>query len=91
MIKIILATMISLGITSSTLACELCKSQQPKVLRELAHGMGPQGAVDYLIVWTGVAVVILALITTLYFLLFPSKADAYFQIKNMNFEAKSNL
>jgi len=66
--KTILATMISLGITSSTLACELCKSQQPKVLRELAHGMGPQGAVDYLIVWTGVAVVILALITTLYFL-----------------------
>ncbi len=56
-------------------ACELCASQQPKVLRGLVHGAGPQGGADYLIVMAGLAVVLFALIFALKCLLRPGEHD----------------
>jgi hypothetical protein len=31
-------------------ACPACEAQQPKLLRGITHGVGPQGDMDYLIV-----------------------------------------
>jgi len=42
-------------------ACEICEAQQPKILRGLTHGGGPQGSFDYIIVLATVAVVLVAL------------------------------
>lgn len=44
-------------------ACPVCEKQQPKVLRGITHGAGPQSQWDYVIVWVGVIIVLL----TLYF------------------------
>ena len=44
-------------------ACPVCEKQQPKVLRGITHGAGPQSKWDYVIVWVGVIIVLL----TLYF------------------------
>ena len=44
-------------------ACPVCEKQQPKVLRGITHGAGPQSQWDYVIVWVGVIIVVL----TLYF------------------------
>jgi len=45
--------MINLG----ALACEVCKKQQPKILRGVTHGAGPQSDWDYVAVW-GIAIVV---------------------------------
>ena len=46
---------------SAARACEICEAQQPKILRGLTHGAGPQGSFDYIIVLATVAVVLVAL------------------------------
>jgi len=86
----LLLLLISMGCTTFTMACDLCKSQQPEILRELAHGMGPQGLQDYAIVWGGVAIVGIVLIMTIYFIVFPSKGDLRYSIKHMNFSNTNN-
>jgi len=53
----------TLAIDISTFACEVCKKQQPKVLREIAHGAGPESGFDY--VWVGITAII-ALVSLYY-------------------------
>lgn len=45
------------------LACPVCERNQPKVLKGITHGAGPEGKFDYLIVWITVVIVL----TTLFF------------------------
>jgi len=46
-------------INAGAMACDVCQKQQPRLLRGVAHGAGPQSDWDYLIV--GGMVVISAL------------------------------
>lgn len=46
----------SLG-SITTFACPVCEKQQPKILRGITHGAGPQSNWDYVIVWATVVVV----------------------------------
>jgi hypothetical protein len=46
-------------------ACEVCKMQQPKLLRGVTHGTGPQSDWDYVIVGS---MVIIVAISIFYFL-----------------------
>jgi len=71
---IVLAPWLAASATAAR-ACELCESQQPKVLRGLVHGAGPQGGTDYLIVIAGLAVVLFALIFALKCLLRPGERE----------------
>lgn len=43
--------------TFTVLACPACEKQQPKILRGITHGAGPQSNWDYVIVWATVVVV----------------------------------
>lgn len=45
------------------LACPVCEQQQPKILRGITHGAGPQDNWDYVIVW----IMVLIVVVTLYF------------------------
>ena len=36
---------------SAVIACEVCQKQQPKILRGITHGAGPQSEWDYVAVW----------------------------------------
>jgi choline-glycine betaine transporter len=40
-----------------TVACSVCERQQPKILRGITHGAGPESKWDYLIVWATVVIV----------------------------------
>ncbi len=40
----------------STFACPACEKQQPKILRGIAHGAGPSGNWDYVIVAAAVVI-----------------------------------
>lgn len=57
-------------------ACELCEAQQPKILRGLTHGTGPQGNFDYIIVLAAVAVVLITLFYSIKFIVCPGEREA---------------
>lgn len=45
----------------ASFGCPACEKQQPKILRGITHGAGPQSNWDYAIVWAAVAVVFFTL------------------------------
>lgn len=56
---VIVLFLLSLGV--SAMACDVCKRQQPKLLKEVSHGTGPQGQFDYLIVGATMLIVLITL------------------------------
>lgn len=61
--KMILSSLISLlALPSGAWACEVCQAQEPKILRGLTHGSGPQGNFDFVIVSAAIAIVLFTLI-----------------------------
>lgn len=65
----------------SVFACELCKSKQPEALKELTHGVGPEGTTDYIIMYGAIVVVLIVLVLSIKLLINPAKADENYQIK----------
>lgn len=63
-------------------ACELCKEKQPKALAEITHGAGPNGTLDYIIIWSAVIIVSLTFFYSIKYLVKPEKADPH-HIKNI--------
>jgi hypothetical protein len=57
--KKILFSMVFLMTYVSSVACDVCKKQQPKVLQGIAHGAGPESQWDYVIVWGTVAITVI--------------------------------
>jgi len=57
------------------LACEVCKKQQPKLLRGVTHGAGPQGDWDY--VWVGsiIVVVLVSLFYSVKWIIYPGEKE----------------
>lgn len=60
--KIFLAAML-LSATVAGYACPACEKQQPKLLKGISHGVGPQSRWDYVIV----IIVSLIVLVTLYY------------------------
>ncbi|RFM26467.1 hypothetical protein [Deminuibacter soli] len=54
-------------------ACDACQKQQPKVLRGIAHGTGPDSNWDYVIVWSFVVITVLTLFYSVKWLLKPGE------------------
>jgi len=79
--KIVTCIITILLVTGQIFACELCKSHQPELLKNVAHGTGPQGNVDYVILWTAVVVVFITLFLSVRYLVQPEKLDKNHQIK----------
>lgn len=79
---IIFLTLLLMGMPLQALACEVCENRQPKVLKGVTHGIGPQDNIDYIITWTAVVIVGFTLFFSIKFLVKPkeSKPD---HIKNI--------
>lgn len=54
-------------------ACPACEKQQPKILRGITHGAGPQSNWDYVIIWTTVIIVAVTLYYSLRWLIRPGE------------------
>ena len=54
-------------------SCPVCEKQQPRILKGITHGSGPQSDWDYLIIWVTVAVVLATLFFSLKYLLSPGE------------------
>lgn len=66
---------------TAAFACPVCEKQQPKILKGISHGAGPQDNWDYLIVWATVIIVALTLIYTIKYLAKPGEKNSN-HIKN---------
>lgn len=71
--KNFILTILFLCTTLIVNACPECEKQQPKILKGIAHGAGPQSQWDYVIVWGMVAIVLITLFYTLKFMIKPNE------------------
>lgn len=62
-------------LTVSTYGCPECEKQQPKVLRGIAHGAGPESQWDYVIVWAIVIVTLITLFFSIKWTIKPGEKD----------------
>jgi len=68
-----LAAMLLAG---TSLACDVCEKRQPKFLRGISHGGGPEGNLDYVIVWATIIVVLATLYFSIKYLVRPREKEA---------------
>ena len=66
----------------AALACQVCERQQPKALRGITHGAGPQSEWDYVIVVTISMIVIVSFTYALKWLIKPGERNTD-HIKNI--------
>ncbi len=66
-------------------ACELCTKEQPAVLQGISHGTGPEGYLDYFIIWTAALVVGITLVLSIKHLIKPER-NSPDHIKNLILE-----
>jgi hypothetical protein len=60
------------------LACPVCERNQPKILKGITHGAGPESNWDYVIIWTTVAIVLFTLFFSVKWLIRPGeKSDRH--------------
>ncbi len=69
----------------SVLACELCKAEQPTGLKNITHGPGPSGMLDYFIMYTAAVIVAVTLFYSIKYLVRP-KEDNPDHAKNIILE-----
>lgn len=61
--------------TAAAIACPVCEKRQPKLLRGITHGAGPQSNWDYLIVWAAVLIVLFTLFYTVKWMIRPEEKN----------------
>ena len=64
-----------------SMACEVCQVNQPKMLKNITHGTGPQGNTDMIIIWSAAVIVTITLIYSIKYLVNP-KENKEGHIKN---------
>lgn len=79
---ILTITILLMGITNLSFACDVCSSKQPTVLKKITHGTGPENQLDYIIIWTAVITVLGTLYLSIKFLINPREKDKN-HIKNI--------
>ncbi len=71
----------------SAYSCPVCDAQQPKILRGITHGAGPQSKWDLLIVAVAAVIVIATLFFSLKWLLSPGeKGEKHIKRLVLNYE-----
>ena len=60
----------------STYACEVCERNQPKVLRGIVHGAGPESNWDYVSICITAIIAVFTLIYSIKWLIKPNENNA---------------
>lgn len=56
-------------------ACTVCRSQQPKALEGIAHGVGPENNWDYVIIVFATVIVLYTLVASIRLIIRPGEQD----------------
>lgn len=59
----------------SVFACELCKAEQPAGLKNITHGPGPSGSLDYFIMYSAAVIVAVTLFYSIKYMVKPQEDD----------------
>ncbi len=78
----LLFTLLFLFFSEMVMACDVCQKNQPKVLQNITHGPGPSGMLDYIIIWSGIVIVVFTLYFSVKLLIKPRENNAD-HIKNI--------
>ncbi len=62
--------------------CDLCKANQPKGLEDVTHGEGPEGNIDYIIMYAAIVIVGYTLVMSIKYLVKPKEKERE-HIKNL--------
>lgn len=73
--KLIIFIVLFVTSMPAAMACKLCEEQQPSWLRNVIHGPGPRGPWDYVIMYAGIAFVLVVLFYSVKFLVKPGEKD----------------
>lgn len=73
--KFTLATALWLGAYAIAMACPVCERNQPKLLKGIVHGAGPQTNWDYISVWMTAIITIITLFFTIKWLIKPGEKN----------------
>lgn len=60
-------------VVNVVVACDVCQKQQPKILRGVAHGAGPQSDWDYVIVGVTAVIALVSLVYALRWMIKPGE------------------
>ncbi len=71
--KIGIFVLVGMFFTLVASACPVCEKQQPALLQGVSHGVGPQGNLDYVIVWVMTIIVALTLFFSVRMLVKPGE------------------
>jgi len=70
-------TLLMLFTTALLHACPVCERNQPKLLKGIVHGAGPDSQWDYLIIWSVAIIAVASLFYTIKWLVKPGEKEAY--------------
>ena len=73
--KIQIMAVLLLASMVESLACTVCKSQQPKSLEGITHGTGPSGGWDYMIMALSVVIVLYTLFKSIRLIIKPGEKN----------------
>ena len=68
-------TIIILLVQAIVFACPVCERNQPKILRGIVHGAGPESNWDYVSIWLTIIIAIITLIYSLKYLIIPGEKN----------------
>ncbi len=61
---------------SQAWACDVCQDKQPRALKGITHGTGPQDDFDYIIISVSIVIVALTFVFSLRYLISPKESDS---------------
>lgn len=65
-----------LSVSTLVLGCDVCQKQQPKILRGVTHGAGPQSEWDYIIVGLTALIAVVSLAYAIRWTIHPGEKDS---------------
>ncbi|MCK0156791.1 hypothetical protein MWU65_06345 [Cellulophaga sp. F20128] len=80
-----IATLLIFLISALGMACPLCEAKQPKGFANITHGEGPNGDIDYIIMYSAIVIVGYTLIMSIKYLARPKEKEKN-HIKNLVLE-----
>ncbi|MEO5905737.1 MAG: hypothetical protein ABIQ11_03370 [Saprospiraceae bacterium] len=72
----IACTFILLSVAEFVSACPVCERNQPKLLKGVVHGSGPDSQWDYVIMWAVLTITIVSLYLSVKWVIRPGEKNA---------------
>jgi len=81
-----LVVLLFILLRAAAFSCPVCERQQPKLLRGIVHGTGPESDWDYVIVWSVAVITVITLFFSIKWLIRPGEKNRshikYFILNN---------